>query len=82
MKNNRSAVVFLESGIVGRHIDRSYTSHSWRKHTTQGLILSAFYDPFDEKAHQFAKEWIEKNDQETAPNGIYSDFDQRYEIFI
>ena len=81
-QNNRSVVIFLQSALNGGkgHRSNNFTSHSWRNDVTQGTVMAAFYDPFDEKAQQFASDWVKKNDQETAPNGIYSEFDQRYKI--
>ena len=48
---------------------------------TYVAILDAFYDPFDEKAKEFAMNWAEKNDFEAAREGgggIISDFDRRF----
>ena len=38
--------------------------HSWRDETIQFLCLDAFYDGHDENAKAFAKEWVEKNDDQ------------------
>ena len=52
--------------------------HSWRNETTQMFVLDVFYDPFDKEAEKFAKEKCERSDQETGPNGVFSDFDGRF----
>ena len=54
------------------------SAHSWLTDMKERVILDAFYDPHDEKAREFAKEWVEENDRVMGPNGIYSKFDRRY----
>ena len=44
------------------------------------VVIDAFYDPFDEKAKEFARKWVERNDFEAAREdggGILSEFDRR-----
>ena len=38
--------------------------HSFREETTQFACLDAFYDGQDWKAKAFAKEWVDKNENE------------------
>ena len=50
------------------------SAHSWRDQTTEIMVLDVFYDPLDKKAHEFAKNWAEKNDLEASGcEGIYSE---------
>ena len=58
-----------------------HSAHSWRDDMTEYCIIDAFYDPQDEKAKEFAKEWIDENDRMMGPNGLYSEFDRRYDIY-
>ena len=52
------------------------SAHSFRKDLVVCVVLDAFYDPHDEEAKQFAKQWAERNDSEAA-RGIISNFDRR-----
>ena len=52
------------------------SAHSSREDLVVCVVLDAFYDPHDEEAKQFAKQWAERNDSEAA-RGIISDFDRR-----
>ena len=63
--------------------DPKHNSHSWRDAVTQCIVLDVFYDPLDEKAKQFAKDWAEENDKEASGKaaGLMSDYrrnDRRY----
>ena len=56
------------------------SAHSFRQDLVVCVVLDAFYDPHDEEAKQFAKQWAERNDFEAAREGgggILSDFDRR-----
>ena len=50
------------------------SAHSWRKETKYIIVLDVFYDPHDEAAKEFAKNWAYQNDVE-ATN--FSEFDRR-----
>ena len=85
-ENNYSVNVVLqefnEGGIqsVYYNADPEITSHSFRKESVVSVVMDAFYDPHDEKAKEFARQWTETNDFQAAREGgggIISDFDHR-----
>ena len=78
-RNNWTTNIQLQSGPTGgRHsMYRKPTQgcHSWRDETTQFLCLDAFYDVHDENAKAFAKEWVEKNDDQIGKRSLIISID-------
>ena len=61
---------------IGRDFPKN-SCHSWRNEINQGVVLDAFYDPYQGSAYEFAKKWTFENDKITG-GGIFSNFDWRF----
>ena len=67
-ENDYCVNVVLQTAISGgRHSAYSkwspdLSAHSWRDETNYIIVLDIFYDPFNEKAKEFARSWAEENE--------------------
>ncbi len=52
---------YSQYGNLGKLFPRN-NCHSWREDFTYCSVLDTFYDPNDEEAKEFVKEYVQEND--------------------